>query len=220
MRRFVALATGIGFLAGVLAGAVPVPRTKKALTFLDLQAKANQKLKDPLHGGTAGNDLSTLPQGERNFGGAKFKIGDGMIQLAGKDYRAKPDKVEGIPVGQKFAKLYILHAMGFGYQTPENTVVAQYVIHYQDKTKETVDILFGKDVRDWWYYQDTQNVSRSRVAWTGTNAASKNAKAKIRLYLTTWKNPHPKKKVTSIDFISTRTTLAAPFCVALTVEGN
>jgi hypothetical protein len=219
MKRSFVVAAAVSLLAA-RAQAVPVPRTRHALTFLDLKGKTNQKLTEPFHGGNAGNDLSALPRGEQKFGGVRFKIGDRVIQLAGKTYQAKPDKVEGIPVGQRFAKLYILHSMGFGYQTPENSVVAKFIVHYQDKTKETVEILFGKDVRDWWFYHDTPGVTRSRVAWTGTNEPAKRANAKVRLYLTTWKNPHTKKKVTAIDFLSTRTTLAAPFCVALTVEGD
>ena len=32
-----------------------------------------------------------------------------------------------------------------------------------------------------------------------------------------WENPHPDKRVSAIDFIST-TSHAAPFCLAMTVE--
>ena len=59
---------------------------------------------------------------------------------------------------------------------------------------------------------------RGKVAWEGENEDSKSLNAKIRLYLTSWKNPQPKKRVVSIDYISTMTTAAAPFCVAMTAE--
>jgi hypothetical protein len=37
--------------------------------------------------------------------------------------------------------------------------------------------------------------------------------------MTTWENPNPRKKVVSIDFISTESDLGpAPFCLAITVE--
>jgi hypothetical protein len=36
--------------------------------------------------------------------------------------------------------------------------------------------------------------------------------------MTTWKNPEPTRKVVSIDFGSTNTDQAAPFCVAITAE--
>jgi hypothetical protein len=207
-------------LAGALALAVPLPMQKGEVIYLDLQPKANQKLKEPLHGATAGNDLSELPQGEQRFAGVKFKVGKSLIQLAGQNYQAKPDKVEGIKVGQGFVKLHILHAAGFGYKTADNTVIGKYLVHYNDKTSETIEIVHGKDVRDWWFYADSPGVSRGKVAWVGSNRHAKNSNGKIRLYLTTWKNPHPKKKVLSIDYLSTKSTLAAPFCVAMTVEGK
>src|SRR5262249_6953502 len=53
----------------------------------------------------------------------------------------------------------------------------------------------------------------------GENEASKTRNSGIRLYLTTWKNPNPGKKVASIDFTRTDGTPAAPFCVAITAEG-
>lgn len=37
------------------------------------------------------------------------------------------------------------------------------------------------------------------------------------MYLTTWANPHPTKKITTINFVSTEQT-ATPFCVAITVQ--
>jgi hypothetical protein len=63
-------------------------------------------------------------------------------------------------------------------------------------------------------------VSRGRVAWQGGNPAAKPYGAGIRLYLTTWANPHPKKKVVRIDISSTNTTAASPFCVAMPADGG
>jgi hypothetical protein len=205
--------------AGVLprAGAVAVPRDSP--TFLDLQPKANQKLKDNLHTDTfEGNNLAELPRGEQKFAGVKFHIGGGLIQLASTNVQNKPDKVEGIAVGQNFARLHILHATG--YKVPDDTVIGKYIIHYQDKTTATIEIVYGKDVRDWWDNQDRNEVTRGKLAWTGKNAAVKANNASIRLYLMTWKNPQPKKKVSHIDYVSTRTTGSAPFCVAITVEAK
>jgi hypothetical protein len=39
------------------------------------------------------------------------------------------------------------------------------------------------------------------------------------LFLTTWENPNPKKKVVSLDYVATVPEgPAAPFCVAITAE--
>jgi hypothetical protein len=220
MARWLVTLVGCGLLGQGLVRAVPLRGEKDALTLLDLQPKANAKLKEAFHGGLAGNDLSAVPQGTHKFAGVKFEIGKGLIQLAGKNDSPKPAKVEGIKVGKKFTTLYILHATGTGYQTPVNTVVAKFLVHYKDKTKAAVEIAYGKDVLDWWYYPKSPTVTRGKVAWTGDNPAAKKSGAKVRLYLTTWKNPHPKKEVSHIDFLSTRTTIAQPFCVALTVAGK
>ena len=41
-------------------------------------------------------------KGEQEFAGVKFKIGEALIQLAGKTIPQRPEKVEGIPVNRRF----------------------------------------------------------------------------------------------------------------------
>ena len=53
--------------------------------------------------------------------------------------------------------------------------------------------------------------------WVGQNAATKEAKIYLRLYLSVWENPHPEKTVASLGYVSAMTD-AAPFCAAITVE--
>ena len=221
MRRLLIMAGVGGLLLSPFAGAVPVKPAKNQIVYLDLQSKANVKLKGPFH--QADNDLAELPTGEQKLGGVKFKIGDRLIHLAGQNqvFQEFPEKVEGIKVERTFAKLHILHAAGLGPNTKDDVVIGRYIVHYQDKTKATIEIVYGKDVRDWWYRANTPGVSRGKVAWKGNNKLTRRETgAGIRLYLTTWKNPKPNKKVTSIDFIATRAAGAAPFCIAMTVEGK
>jgi hypothetical protein len=205
--------------------AAPVPPEK--ITYIDLQPKTNHKLKDNFHSGRDGNNLSAVPQGEQKFEGVPFKVGEGLIQLGGKTLPDLPEKVEGIPVGQVFAKLHILHATGYGggpnqegsdWFVPDDTLIGKYVVRYEDKTTEEIEVVYGKDVRDWWFLPSEKDVSRGKVAWKGENELSKQSGAGIRLYLTTWKNPKPTKKVVGIDYVSTKTTAAAPFCVAISAE--
>jgi hypothetical protein len=212
----------MGFVALVLflfgpAELSGVPAPKEKYVFIDLQAKGNQKRTDSfITGRYAGNDLSELPKGEKKYGGVKFKIGNKVIQLYGSQAEKWPAQVEGIAIGQKFTRLHLLHATGF--KVDDNTVIGSYTVHYADKTKATIEIVYGKDMRDWLARSDGQTkISRGKVAWEGTNPSEKPTGGKVRLYLTTWKNPHPKKKVVSIDFTSAK-TLAAPFCVAMTLE--
>src|SRR5262249_52552763 len=151
--------------------------------------------------------------GEQTLAGVKFKIGDGLIQLGSQALPGKPTKVEGIAVGRPVAKLHILHATG--YSTEDDTESGSYTIHYADGTKETIRSVYGKDVRDWWFGEDAPDVTRGKVAWKGDNDAAKGLGFRVRLYLTTWKNPHPDKKVVSIDYTSKNETMAAPYCVAV-----
>jgi hypothetical protein len=109
-----------------------------------------------------------------------------------------------------------LHATHFGAK--EDAIVGYYTVNYEDKSQETVPLVFGKDIMDWWYGGETKEPARAKVGWKGDNQDATNQGAKIRLYMTTWKNPEPARKVVSIDFGSTNSEDAAPFCVAITAE--
>jgi hypothetical protein len=187
---------------------------EKNLTYMDLQPQATIKLTETL--GNPNNDLADLPKGEQTLGGVKFKIDDGYLQLGSATVADKPAKVEGIKVDKKFTKLYILQATHNGVE--DDTIIGSYTVNYEDHSQETIAIVYGKDVLDWWYTDDSKEPTRGKVAWKGENGDAKANGAKIRLYVTTWKNPEPDKKVLSIDFSSTKSSAAAPFCVALSVE--
>ena len=126
-----------------------------------------------------------------------------------------PQNLEGIVVRGKFTKLYLLH--GTQHTVADGTLIGQYQVNYEDETTDTVPVVYGEDVRDWWTSKQTESVTRATVGWEGANAATRQWNRTLRLYCAMWKNPHPQKKVVSIDFISANTD-AAPFCVAMTVE--
>ena len=227
MRR-VATVAGILCILSVALGAfaddkkaekkdVEKKEPAKKFSYIDLQPKANQKLKDNLHSDNfPGNNLASVPTGEQSMEGVKFKIGEGLLQLGSKQLETKPDKIEGIKVDKKFKQLHILHATG--YSTDEDTVIGEYTVTWDDDTSVTIPIEYGKDVLDWWCYEGNPDPSRGKVAWKGENEGSKSLNASIRLYMTTWENPKPDKKVKTIDFSTTKETNCAPFCVAMTVE--
>jgi WD40 repeat protein len=211
---------------GVLAlGLRAVPATAQAgqakpepaVTYLDLQPKTNHKLKDTFGESFKDNTLDELKQGKQTLEGFKFNIGEGVVRLANEKSKDKmPEKVEGIKVGAKFARLHILHATEF--REAPDTVIGKYIVRYADKTTETIDIAYGQDVMDWWNYPDTTAPTRGKVVWKGANDAAKGYNATLWLFAHTWKNPHPNKPVASIDLVSTLTE-CAPFVVAMTVAG-
>lgn len=119
-------------------------------------------------------------------------------------------------------KLHFLHSTLFGKTQPfieDGATIGEYRVHYEDGTTATVPVKYGEDVRDWWFNKAVPAAGdKVKVAWEGENEASKPGGNGIRLYLTTWMNPNPGKKVMSIDFARTDGTPAAPFCVAITAE--
>jgi hypothetical protein len=210
------------FLVAAVCLAAPAPKATGP-TFIDLQSKANQALADDVGGRIANNTLAAVPTGEQTLAGVKFKIGEKYVQLGSPLMtKQRPDKVEAIPVGRKAEKLHFLHSTLFGKTQPfiaDGATIAEYRVHYDDDTTATVPVKYGEDVRDWWYNKAVPAAGdKVTVAWEGENEASKPGGNGIRLYLTTWMNPNPSKKVLSIDFTRTDGTPAAPFCVALTAE--
>jgi hypothetical protein len=96
--------------------------------------------------------------------------------------------------------------------------LATYRIRYADGTQELLPVELGKDLRDWYDFDQGKPASRGRVVWTGSNTSSVRARTTLRLYLGVWDNPHPEKPVATIDFTKADEPLFAPFCVAMTAE--
>jgi hypothetical protein len=108
--------------------------------------------------------------------------------------------------------------MGDRLFVPDGTLIGLYKAHYEDGSSEAIPIVYGEDVRDWWFAPDQKGVTHGKVAWEGDNKCAKAYGFRLRLYLGTWANPQPKKTVTRIDYLKEGQTPAAPFCIALTVE--
>jgi hypothetical protein len=105
--------------------------------------------------------------------------------------------------------------------TEDGATIGRYVLRYSDGTHAELPVVVGRHVRHWWAEVGEPNpfaaLPEGTVVWTGSNPSAKDAKATLRLYLTSYENPHPEKEVVSVDFVSAMTT-AAPFLVAMTVE--
>jgi hexosaminidase len=221
VSRLFAIAAAVGAAAAGLAA--PAPKAAPP-TYIEFGDKANQPLADDVGGRIRNNTLAAVPTGEQTFAGVKFKVGEKCVQLGSPLLtRERPEKVEGLPVGRKADKLHFLHTTLFGKSQPavaDGDVIAEYRVNYDDGTAVAVPVKYGEDVRDWWSPAGAPAAAgdKVKVAWEGENEASKAAGNGIRLYLTTWKNPHPGKKVVSIDFARSGTTLAGPICVAVTAE--
>lgn len=199
------------------------------LTTLSLASVANQKLTDDQHG-FKGNNLAKLELGRHDFAGVPFQIDPGFVSLDNVDQKPrgpegapdpKPQSVTGVKVGGAVTKLHFLHGTGYGEagaSVAKDATIAEYIVHYTDKSVASVPIVYGQDVRDWWAWGKPPEVTKGKIAWTGTNAMSERQNQKIRLYLTTWENPKPGVAIESIDYKIREGTAAEPFCVAITAE--
>ncbi len=213
--------TSVLLLVG-LAGpafAAPVPKTETK-DQIKLKDHINVKLDENLHSENyPNNNLKSLKTGVQKLGDVTYDIGDGVLQLGSANVKEKPEKFEGIKVGRTAAKLHFLQ--GAGYNAENDTVVGKYVIRYADKSEAEAEIVYGKDLVDWWAYPGRDAPTHSKIAWEGENEASKGFDAKIRLYTMTWTNPHPDKEIAAIDFVAADVTQAcAPFLVAVTADAG
>jgi hypothetical protein len=193
------------------------PAIDQKFTYIALKDKANQKLKEKFHNAIfEENHLGELKTGKQTLAEIPFMIGEGCLQLGSTKVTGFPAKIEGVSVDRTFKKLHILHAAG--YQSEIGAIVGYYVIHYADKTTEKIEIAYGRDLNDWWAAKTDKAPEKAVIAWEGDNADAKKAEKKIRLYMSTWNNPHPKQKVISIDLIAADNTASGIFLVGLTAE--
>jgi len=187
---------------------------------LDLTSKLNWRVVTTEDGRLIENGFSQLRRGERVLGAVKFRIDDRTIQLGSKNLAHAPAKVEGIPVNRRISRFYVLQAAQYGSPRSvlDGTTIGEYKIHYEDDSTASMAIVYGEDVRDWWNWDDGRPATRGKVVWTGSNPTADESGVTLRLYLGVWENPHPEKKLTNVDIVSTMNTICAPFCVAITLE--
>ncbi len=184
--------------------------------YIDLSKSINHQMAERF-GRFEGNTLENLPRGVRKMGGVSFKIADGVLMLGGKHRTDRPKKIENIKIQRTCRQIHFLHAVQYGSGIKDKTKIGEYVVHYSDGKRETIPIVMGVDVRDWWNTDDSKKVERGKVVWTGSNKSTKSAGCTLRLFSGVWKNPRPDQAITKIDFVQTH-DVAAPFCVAITVK--
>ncbi len=186
---------------------------------LDLEKKFNWRSVDVSDGDFHGNGIAELPKGEPTLGGVKFRTSDKMLQLGCTD-QAAPAAISGIPVNRKIARLYFLLAAQYAHpsRVSEGDKVGAYKMHYRDGSDESMPLMFGQHLRDWWIFDEGKPITRGRVVWTGANPASERQSRSIRLYMATWENPHPEREVTHLDFVGIPDGRVAPFCFAISAE--
>jgi hypothetical protein len=119
-------------------------------------------------------------------------------------------------VNQKFETLYVCH--GSFFESPDKTPVCGVVLHYEDGSSATNQLLYGADVLDWIDNHAKVPAAptgpNSKLAWVG-GVFSPQKNQPLRLCLTAVENPQPALEVTSVDLFSCKSK-TAPFIMALT----
>lgn len=203
------------FLKHQFSRLIPQRLPSTPTNLLDLSEFYNAPLNQGWHHGPSANSLDALPPGLLQFGTVHFDV-RGIVQLSGRKLEAAgghyPKAVTDIAVGQLCQSLHFLHASG--WRAEEGTRIGSYVIHYEDGQQHIIPIVYGEDVRDWSKQSDpSNNLKRADLVWNVINGAG----VPVRLFKTTWINPLPDLKITSLDYVSEMTD-SAPFLIAITAE--
>lgn len=205
-------------------------------TTIDLSSYVNAKLaQSPLcWKGNEDDNLAELQTGTHIYGGVPFDV-SGAIYLNGgwlKHYKKDkefPGRVPGILVGRSCARIHLFHGASNIGPNRLGDVVARLVLNYADGSTKELPIVAGLNVWDWWGSLVTTGSQRinahngiaaaTEPAWTGSNPYMKKwcPDGNLVLYRSTFKNPNPNVKLSSIDYISAE-TMTVPFMVGLTVD--
>jgi len=201
-------------------------------TTIDLRPYVNAALTDApvCRKGNNDDNLAELPEGKHIYAGVPFDVG-GQIQLMGgrlKHFeKTYPVKVGDIPIGRSCAKIHLLHGDNAIIDANFGAVVSKLVLHYVDGSTRELKLVAGEQAIDWWFPLFKTGVPEKYLhmapgterAWTGSNPYIRKFEPEnsLILYKTTFDNPQPEVKISTVDFVSTE-TIACPFFVGLTVE--
>lgn len=195
---------------------------------VDLTPFYNGALDAPFHPfftiGDADNDLAELPVGTVQLADVSFDI-RGVIQLRPAEPRGGawqlnweryPEAINGIPLNRPLRRVHVLHgAVGV---IADGEPIGGVKLHCADGTQTEFDVVYGRDLRSWWSLATPEaEISKGKLAWSGSNPVAQDQGAQLRLYVAAFDNPRPDLQVTTLDLLS-RMTESAWFVVAITVE--
>ena len=159
------------------------------------------------------HDFSHLPLDRQKFAGVNYIIRDfktspleNGITLSGMPGVNAPDAVTNIEINRNADALFFLHTF---FRTrewrprerrrEEPPVVFQYIIHYADGEKETIDVRYGQGV-DHYIQSEPKGLKDASLAWAEPFPKDNSKFAAI--YQMQWNNPHPEAEIKSIDIVN------------------
>lgn len=130
-----------------------------------------------------------------------------------------PRRIEGIPIGQTAARIHFLQASLYGNTTfsPTGTLVASYLVHFEDGVTEEIELRSGAKTRDWWIGKPSNAPAFSPEPGLELVWQSYISSGNVGLFKTTWINPRPAVPIRGIDLVSAMNT-AGHFLLGITTE--
>ena len=120
----------------------------------------------------------------------KKNDGKGVLSFGSVMAQKLMREVKGIPVEAEADLFHVLHASAWMTEKP-GTPIAEYILHYADGSRATVPVRAQFDICDWWNFIPGANC---QIAWAG-----RNKQGAVNLYLSTFRNPHPDKRIRTVD---------------------
>ena len=178
----------------------------KNTIFVDLRRHANMGFRDEMNNDGRGgwsdqgnNDFRMMPTGKIRAGGVLFDIidpeknnGKSCLTLGGSSRPKLNRSFRRIPVGSHVKRLFFLHASAW-----PGGHACTYRIHYSDGKYTDFKVMTGIHIGDFWW---PTKLSGAKVGVTGKNQMGR----KIGTFVTAWQNPHPEKKIDSVDMLDPR----------------
>ncbi len=155
------------------------------------------------------NDLRRFKPGLIFSKGVPFDVGDRVVVLNSRMRPRFPEKSPEIPLhGRTAGMLHFCHTTAWG--EPNGTRIFDYVIRYEDGSEAVVPVRSGVDVLDWWGIR--KKPENAAIAWKCFNGS-----ADVGLYHFRWRNPHPDRKLKSVQIVSRRTK-TIPVVLGITLQ--
>ncbi len=167
-----------------------------------------------------GGDIEGIPVGNKTYAGVDFFLSDfstspvpSVYMLSGTGATDQSKKViKNIAVGKKADALFFLHtyhpavteidrwrkrvnqAARRKQNPPANPHCLSYIVHYNDGSKEKIDVLYEEHIGAW----DSKSplpYPQADLGWVGKQSNGKSA----AVWVMKWVNPHPSKDIKHID---------------------
>jgi len=148
---------------------------------------------------------AVFPQGAQTLGGVPFVLG-GRVQVTGLDAtrngELQPAQITGVHVGQKAARLHLLHGALHGVK--DGVPLANLVLHFANGETRVLRLAFGVHARNVVVTEEESTAAladgNSSLVWPAGTPGRNDSSA--RLYHTVLANPLPDAEIATLDFVS------------------